>query len=187
MIIVENGNSLKVSNTLATLGTLFSVLQNGNNDETKKSNGGSNINVLEVMGSIAGALQNNGQNQGSGLDAASLLQGLGGMLGGGQPGQGGLDISTIGSLINMLAQTDDKENSKQIDEPKELKEPKKTKKATEKKKVPSKRKSNEEDDSFDMTQMLSLAQNFLGGLGGQNGKGKLPTNEYIFFLMWYQF
>lgn len=177
-------DSLNVVNTLAMLGNLASSLQNTGNEGTKRSptNGGDNINVLDLIGNIAGALQNTGQKEGAGIDTAGLLQGLGGILGSGQAGEGSFDASTIGSLINMIAQTQETGDTKKIEEPKK---PKNVKKATATKKS-SPKKTAKKDDGFDLSQILSLAQNFLGGQGGQTGRGKQQSliilYDYIIFL-----
>lgn len=155
-------------NTLAALGSLVSTLQNEGGGDKKRSSkeGEDNLNVLELLGSLAGSLQNAGGNENGGLNAGSLLQGLGGLLGGGENGQGGLDPSTIGTLVDMFAQNMKEDGKKDTPEqPKNMKPAKKPKK---KKSLPKK----ESEEGFDLGQLTTLAQSFLG-----SGKG--TGNNYL--------
>lgn len=131
----------------------------GDENKGRTKGGGDNLNILEAIGSVVGNLQNTGDQNGGGIDAASLLQGLSGLVTGGQNGQGGLDPSMIGSLVNMFsqAQTKESDNDQTINEPKKNKSPKKAK--TQAKKVQSKKATGE---TFDIGNLLALAQGFLG-------------------------
>lgn len=115
----------------------------GSERSTKSEEGASNI--LETLGSVVGSLQNSGK-EGGGIDAGSLIQGIGNLLGGDQSGKGGL-----GSIINMLGQAQDSEKPKKSKSSKKSKT--KTKKATPKSKG---------DDNFDLSQILTAAQTLFG-------------------------
>lgn len=146
--------------TIGALGSLLGNLQEGGGENKKSSKEGEDdINILETIGNVVGSLQNAGGKKGGGIDAGTLLQGLGGLLGGGQNGEGGFDPSMLGSLVNMFTQSQEAENVKTtgpVNQPKTSKKGKNNK------------KKKASDESFDFGQLLSIAQNFIGN---QNGKG----------------
>lgn len=170
-------------NTLASLGSLMTTLQNaGGEGSTGKSKEGDTLDVLGMLGNIVGNLQNTDKKEGSGIDAGSLLQGVSSLLGGNQNGNGGIDPSTIGSLVNLFAQMQNSDSDNKIQEsekskiqekreskiPEQQKKGKTSKKGNIRKKIEAKKASGDSFD-FDIGQLMSMASGFLGG---QSGKGK---------------
>lgn len=160
--IVEGGNG-NLLETIGALGSLMGSFQNIGGEGSKKSTKeeGDSINILEMLGTVVGGLQNAGGGEGGGIDAGSLLQGLGGLLSGGQNGQGGIDSSMMGSLVNAFMQKEDTESSKIPEQPKTKT---KTGKKSKTKKVATEKAS---DENFDLGEFWTLAQSLLGNTKGR--------------------